>query len=104
MKRELLWLSDVHADILGFSLLGHYANLSRKRPRGILVTGDLSNAIRLAKDLAVLATSFRCPVYFALGNHDFYGGSLLGVQQLVRGLCSRHANLVYLDHCAARSG
>jgi predicted phosphohydrolase len=100
MTKELLWLSDVHADVLGFSLLGHYSRLSRQQPRGVLVTGDISNALRLAEDLTVLTTSFLCPVYITLGNHDYYGGNFQGVQQLVWEACSKHANLFYLDRCA----
>jgi predicted phosphohydrolase len=70
--------------------------LGRERPEGILITGDISNAERLDEHLAVLST-LGCPIFFVLGNHDFWHGSFAGVTALVRSTCSKKTNLVFLD-------
>ena len=39
---------------------------------------------------------FDCPVYFVLGNHDYYLGSIVEVRRRVEVLCGQRANLTYL--------
>lgn len=42
---------------------------------GIIVTGDISTAGLLVKHLKEFAEGFTKPIYFVLGNHDYYGSS-----------------------------
>ena len=100
MKKELIWLSDIHIDIGEYSFTYEHEKIRRRRPRGVLITGDISNARRLGQDLSKLSIFFDAPVYFTLGNHDYYGGSFAGVQDLVKNLCSQTPNLIYLDQHA----
>src|SRR5438552_1803306 len=44
----------------------------------------------------MLAGSLACPVYFVLGNHDFYLGSIAGVWTHMEALCSDRPNLRWL--------
>lgn len=94
--KKLVWLSDVHADSLRSDLLADVEALRRERPEGILITGDISNAERLNEHLTILST-LGCPVFFVLGNHDYWNGSFAGVIALVRSACSKKTNLVFLD-------
>jgi 3',5'-cyclic AMP phosphodiesterase CpdA len=50
----------------------------------LLVTGDISEAPGLEEHLAWLEATFAGPVYFVLGNHDFYRGSIADVRALAR--------------------
>ena len=94
--KELVWLSDVHADSLRGDFPAEVERLGRENPEGILITGDISNAERLDEHLDVIST-LGCPIFFVLGNHDFWNGSFAGVTALVRSACSKKTNLVYLD-------
>ncbi len=94
--KELVWLSDLHADSLRSDLVVDLEVLGRESPEGILITGDISNADRLDDHLTALAT-LRCPIFFILGNHDYWNGSFAGVAALVRSACSKKTNLVFLD-------
>ena len=94
--KELVWLSDVHADLLQSDLLADVEVLRREGPEGILITGDIWNAEHLDEHLMVLST-VGCPIFFVLGNHDFWNGSLAGVTALVHSACSKKSNLVFLD-------
>jgi 3',5'-cyclic-AMP phosphodiesterase len=94
--KELVWLSDVHADSLRGDFSAEVDQLRRENPEGILITGDISNAERLDEHLAVIST-LGCPIFFVLGNHDYWNGSFAGVTALVRSACSKKTNLVFLD-------
>ena len=48
----------------------------------------MSNAVNLEADLTMIADSLDKPVYFVLGNHDYYGGSIAGVRRIARNLTS----------------
>jgi hypothetical protein len=70
------------------------------------VTGDTSIALHLIADLEFLADAAARPLYFVLGNHDHYGGSVAGVRDAVLALAGRRreiqwlppAGVVALDH------
>ncbi len=94
--KELVWLSDVHADSLRGDFSAEVDQLRRENPEGILITGDISNAERLDEHLTVLST-LGCPIFFVLGNHDYWNGSFAGVPARVRSACSKKTNLVFLD-------
>lgn len=45
-----------------------------------VITGDISEAVRLPEDLVVLGEACAPrPLYFVLGNHDFFGSSFAEV-------------------------
>jgi predicted phosphodiesterase len=72
---KLAWVTDPHIDPTT------EANLRRAMRAGgqvdaAVCTGDLSSAPRLREHLHQLREALRCPVYFVLGNHDYYGGGL----------------------------
>jgi hypothetical protein len=96
---KIIWISDPHFDFLHRHLLDKFlSSVAAHRPGALLITGDISNAAGLEKHLTVLATSFSCPIYFLLGNHDFYGGSFAGVDRIASRLCLTYPNLVHLGY------
>ena len=46
--------------------------------------------------ISAIDNALQRPVYFVLGNHDFYRGSIAGVRESVRQLCAVCPNLHYL--------
>lgn len=65
--------------------------------RAMIVSGDISSAPYIAKHLRGLAEAWAPrPLYFVLGNHDFYHGSIESVGRDVAAVCRSVPNLHHL--------
>ena len=74
---RIAWITDIHLDFL--SPGGVEAFLGRLRaeePEAVLVGGDIGTASTFPTFLTTMAEWLERPIYFVLGNHDFYGGSI----------------------------
>jgi len=81
---KLIWLSDIHLEFPTDKVVRTFiARVAGEKPDAILITGDISNAVRIKYHLGLLAT-LSCPIYFVLGNHDFYEGSFATVEATVK--------------------
>ena len=80
---KLICLSDLHLEFLGGAPARLFIQeIEAEKPDAVLVTGDISNARLLEYHLVLLAELLPCPVYFVLGNHDFYLGGFAQVDAL----------------------
>ena len=102
MTALLLWATDVHLDHLPLRAAAFEFGraLSREQPqaRGLIVTGDIGEARSVERILADLVRGFGKPVYFVLGNHDYYRGSFAGVDRAVASTCRSTEGLHWLHH------
>ncbi|MBN1935868.1 MAG: metallophosphoesterase family protein [Anaerolineae bacterium] len=81
---QLAWLTDIHLDFLDAEETDAFCqSVARCEADAILIGGDISIAMRIQEHLLLLARHARRPIYFVLGNHDFYGGSISGVRARV---------------------
>jgi len=95
---KLAWISDPHLECLAHSSAQAFVRyLAAHALDAFVITGDLSNAVNLGYHLSLFA-SLEVPVYFVLGNHDFYQGSFASVDEVARKACRKHSNLVHLGH------
>lgn len=93
----LAWLSDIHLDFLEQPQVEAFLGTLVAAPVDAwLVSGDIGTATSLASYLDQLDRIVDRPVFFTLGNHDFYEGSLSGVAVQVRELCRNASRLVWL--------
>lgn len=96
---RLTWVTDIHLDFLdGPGLTDFLHTLGAAPADGLLVGGDIADAPSIESRLCVLAEAVPHPLYFVLGNHDFYGGSIPAVRARMDALCARVPSLVYLSH------
>lgn len=96
---KLIWLSDLHLEFVGeFQLRTLLDEIVTQMPDAVLITGDISNARRLEYHLGLLAELLPCPIYFLLGNHDFYHSCFAEVDALVQDICTHDPKLVELAH------
>jgi len=96
---KLIWLSDLHLEFVGaFQFRTFLEQVVAEKPDAVLITGDISNGRMIEYHLGLLADMVPYPIYFVLGNHDFYLGSIAEVDALVRTICARHINLIELGH------
>lgn len=80
-------LTDVHLNFLDGPARARFAaDVAATDTTGVLVTGDIAEADTFGPMLEELAAAARRPVWFVLGNHDFYGGSIDEVRARARAL------------------
>ncbi|MDX1982778.1 MAG: metallophosphoesterase, partial [Bryobacteraceae bacterium] len=97
MSVRLAWLTDLHLDFLTpAEQVNFHARVRAAGADALLVGGDISHALRVTRDLMRLQQAVEKPVYFVLGNHDYYGGSIAKVRAAVSRLCSEHQELRWL--------
>lgn len=93
---HVLWLTDLHFDHARPERVDVLLEDVRARAASILlIGGDVGEAPNFAGFLERLAAT-DASVYFVLGNHDYYRGSIEAVRSVARGLESRFKNLCWL--------
>jgi len=91
---RLVWLTDIHLNSLSrWGLSRFLAALRAARPDTVLLGGDIGEAANVEQYLLSLAGLLQRPIYFVLGNHDFYGSSL---HQMRAGISVLAASSPYL--------
>jgi len=94
---KLAWVSDPHLNFLSsLSIQDFCRYLNDYDSDGIVITGDIAEAPTIEKMLETLAVNVHKPIYFVLGNHDFYHGSVEDVHPAVSKLAKKFDNLHYL--------
>ncbi|MDD2709248.1 MAG: metallophosphoesterase [Verrucomicrobiae bacterium] len=95
---SIVWLSDLHLEFLQAAEVDRFlAKVCLAAPRAVLLSGDISGARWLREHLSLLADRISVPIYFVLGNHDYYGGAFATVDEMVMGLCAKKQNLHWLN-------
>jgi len=75
-------MTDIHLNFLAHDRLFEFTeDIKVHKPDALFITGDISEAPKVAEHLDLLDTMVRVPVYFVLGNHDFYHGSIKDVRE-----------------------
>jgi predicted MPP superfamily phosphohydrolase len=96
--QRFAWISDVHLNFLDASgRRRFYAELTTAAPDAVLLGGDTTESPILCQHLSEMAEALRRPIYFVLGNHDFYRGSIAETRRLVAGLADQSPLLTYLS-------
>ncbi len=98
MMQRVGWLTDIHLNFLSLTLVGEFVEkLSHQKVDAWLISGDIGESYTLTAYLKIMAVKLPQPVYFVLGNHDFYRGSIYGVRDEIKELCLQNSNLHYLN-------
>lgn len=97
---KLCWISDLHLDQAGdFSRWSFLSQLSLSEAEGFVLTGDIAHSGQLEVRLRELAQAVAPrPMFFVLGNHDYYFSSMPKVTKIVASVCARERNLVHLGN------
>jgi predicted phosphohydrolase len=71
------WLTDIHLNFLRpLALHQFYDRVKAENPDAVLVTGDIAESDSFVKFVDELGDQTKAPVYFVLGNHDYYRSSI----------------------------
>lgn len=93
---KALWTNDIHLEFLDKSQSDDFIKKLDCGVDAILIAGDIAQAFTIKKYLSQMAT-LSVPVYFVLGNHDYYRGSIEGVRRDVHNLLITTPNLHWLN-------
>lgn len=84
---KLAWVTDIHLDFLGDSDIERFCGeIAGTDVDGVLVGGDIALAGTFEQALRRMGRQIRKPIWFVLGNHDFYGSSVAAVRERARAL------------------
>lgn len=94
---HLSWSTDIHLNFLSPDQRADFARrVAADAPDALLVTGDISEAPELVSHLVELHDVAERPLYFVLGNHDFYRASIAAVRAMCRELSELHHGIFWL--------
>ena len=80
----IAWATDTHLDFLSTQERAYIQwinSIKESSAQALLLTGDIANAHTLTPWLKQIASELPLPIYFVLGNHDYYGGKISSVRQ-----------------------
>jgi predicted phosphodiesterase len=94
---RLGWLTDLHLNFVRpHERSAFYARLREQELDGLLIGGDIGEADSVAFFLSELEDEMKIPIYFVLGNHDFYRGSIRAVRAAVASQAAASRRLRWL--------
>lgn len=96
------WATDIHLNFVSDRRRFQFAEaVLAEEPEIVLLGGDIAEANTVVPYLGELADWIGRPIYFVLGNHDFYRGSIRVVRESIAELTRRSGNLVWLNSASA---
>ena len=95
--KRLAWATDIHLDFVSAGeVLEFCERVVHASCDAFVITGDIAEGTSVAGYLQTLAAHIPVPIYFVLGNHDFYGARIREVRAAVTQLAGNISNLHYL--------
>ena len=76
--------------------LAFFEEINSHQSDGLLISGDIAEAHTVTKFLEFMSEHVRCPIYFVLGNHDFYFSDVDSVRAAMTSLHTENRKLFYL--------
>lgn len=96
---KAIWITDIHFEFLDHpAILDFLQTIGQECPDAVLVGGDIGQAPSIVSYLQEIESQLECPIYFVLGNHDYYHGSILEVRQTIENIVNKSRYLQWLNH------
>lgn len=94
---RVIWLTDLHLNFVPQKARERfYERVWAAGADAILAGGDVGEAGSVAAFLSEMEAAFGKPIYFVLGNHDFYHGSFASVRGEVAAVAGASRHLTWL--------
>jgi predicted MPP superfamily phosphohydrolase len=95
--KQLAWVTDIHLNFVTRSRIERFCRAIRDgSPDAVLVGGDIGEAASVTNYLRCLESLLNRPLYFVLGNHDYYYGRISEVRASILKLCRASSLLHWL--------
>ena len=86
---KLAWATDIHLNFVSDAETARFCDrIAQSEAEAVLLGGDIGEASGLDASLSQLAATLQRPIYFVLGNHDYYGSHVQTVRKGVVALTS----------------
>lgn len=97
ISKTLAWMTDLHLDAAERHVIQQLLyDLAAMKPDIILVGGDTCNGPKALNYLLSISQMTGKDVYFVLGNHEYYHGSIAHIRTLAQRTCRYNSGLHYL--------
>lgn len=94
---KLIWLTDIHLNFLDKKRrFSFYQDIVKTNLDSLLITGDIAEAPSVSAMLQEMCSQIKKPIYFVLGNHDYYRGQVSHVRKEMALLTSSQPLLHWL--------
>ncbi len=94
---KFAWLTDIHLEFLNeLKIIDFFEKIAAQNFSGLFLTGDISNSYNLIFHLRLISKLINIPIYFILGNHDYYGDKISITKKKVAKLVKHSENLFWL--------
>lgn len=95
---KFIWITDPHLNMIDINgRQDFYNEIKARESHAIFMTGDIAESSSLEPILTEVVASITQPVYFVLGNHDYYGDCVENVRSKTQKLTQRVKNLYWLS-------
>lgn len=95
--KKLLWSTDLHFDAANREeYLQFIERANEFKPDVVLIGGDICNGYNALFHLKILGEQIKKPIYFVLGNHDFYYGSIVKMRGMASAFSRKSSSVKYL--------
>lgn len=92
---KLTWLTDIHLNCLKYpARFAFYQQIINTNADAVLITGDIAEGTNVIALLREMRNQIKKPIYFVLGNHDYYGKTIAGLRNEMSAL-SQENNLLH---------
>jgi predicted phosphohydrolase len=82
---EICWLTDIHLNFIDFNTrIAFYEKILKTQCQAVIIAGDIAEAPTVCEQLVEIVEYIDQPIYFVLGNHDYYRGSIAALREQVR--------------------
>lgn len=96
---QIIWVTDPHLNFARHDVWEAWIHSMRLMAGDcLLITGDISESEDVVWQLQRIEELLSLPVYFVLGNHDYYGSRVETVRNEMRALNLDRPRCVYLHH------
>lgn len=93
---RIAWMTDVHLEFLSSAELEKFFDsLAAQKFDGLMLTGDIAQAKTITGAMRLFGL-LEIPVYFVLGNHDYYGGDIAPVRAEMSRLTREDLHLFWM--------
>jgi Icc-related predicted phosphoesterase len=95
---RVVWLTDIHLNfLLAAQVRAFLDEASAAQPAAVVISGDIGESHNVCDYLGRIDDTLAAPVYFVLGNHDYYFGSVAETRARVAAFCAGRPKLHYLS-------
>jgi len=98
---RLAWLTDIHLNFLDGIERRRFLESVSDQADAVAISGNIGESHDITGFLQEMDEVVEKPIYFVLGNHDFYRGSISKTRLRVAEVAQESRHLNYLTVCAA---